>query len=138
MQQSVFTNMPSSYKNANILEQKKVTCLHKKKVKLLQDWFKTLTWWQFHCFGTLISFPLKNKFPWLGEWLSSTKNGRITTLSLEQMTSIRNKSLVKQSSSENHQQKTMLKLMYLILTTSNDDKNGLLISNISNIVHTLI
>ena len=29
---------------------------------------------------------------------------------------------MKQSSSENHQQKTMLKLMSLILTTSNDDK----------------
>lgn len=54
------------------------------------------------------------------------------------MTSIKNKSLTKQSSSENHQQKTVLKLMSLILTTSYDDKNGLLISNISNIIHTLI
>lgn len=103
MQKSFFTNMASSYKYANLLEQKKVTCLHKKKVKLLQDWFKTLTWPPFHCFGTLISFPLKNKFPWLGEWLSSKKHRRTTILSLEQMTSIRNKSLVKQSSSENHQ-----------------------------------
>ena len=137
MQQSLFTNMASSYKYANLLEQKKVTCLHKKKVKLLQDWFKTLTWPPFHCFGTLISFPPKNKFPWLGEWLSSKKLGRTTILRLEQMTSITNKSLMKQSSSENHQEKTMLKLMFLILT-SYDNKNGLLIAHISNIIHTLI
>lgn len=133
MQQSLFTNMASSYKYANLLEQKKVTCLHKKKVKLLQDCFKILTWPQL----TLIRFPLKNKFPWLGEWLSSKKHGRTTILRLEQMTSITNKSLMKQSSSENHQEKTMLKLMFLILT-SYDNKNGLLIAHISNIIHTLI
>ena len=82
MQQSFSTDMASSYKNANLLQQKKVRCLHKKKVKLLQDWFKTLTRPPFHRFETLISFPLKDKFPWLGEWLSSKKHGRKTILTV--------------------------------------------------------
>ena len=74
--------MASSYKYVNLLKQKQDTFLPKKKVQLLQDSFRTLTWLPFHYFGTLISFPLENKFPWLGEWLSRKKLGRTTVLFL--------------------------------------------------------
>ena len=52
--------LPRSYSHissSHTIYWNKRKCLHKKRVSLPQDWFVTLIWPPFHCFGTPIWLP---------------------------------------------------------------------------------